>query len=209
MDFLYANMQRGTDYVADVQLACARGCAHCCTVFVEASAPEALYAVAMMSADQRARAVEAVNAACSQTTGLSFETRFNMRVPCPLLNDNECGHYSARPLACRTAVSTDVNVCIRAYRMLTNEGIPVPLGWQAIRQGYSVALEGALLRAGLAHRYREWNDSLRMALADPTAEARWLGGADVFETAPSTSVPPTFNHQDWRTLYTQAFGTFP
>jgi hypothetical protein len=81
--------------------------------------------------------------------------------------------------------------------------------WAGLRQGYSVALEAALIRAGLAHHYREWNESLRLALNDPNAEARWLGGADVFEAVPSTSAPSTFNHPDWRTLYIQAFGTFP
>jgi hypothetical protein len=209
MEFLYSSLQAGTAHVSDVKLACARGCAHCCTVFVEASAPEVLYAVASMSEDQRARAVDAVEQACGQTGGLSFEARNDLRVPCPLLEETECGHYAARPLACRTAVSIDVEVCIRAYRMLSNEGIPVPLGWQGLRQGYSIALEGALLRAGLPHRYREWNDSLRLALANPALETQWFAGSDVFETAPSTNVPPTFNHPDWRTLYTQAFGTFP
>jgi len=209
IDFFYANLQAGTTHVSDVKLACARGCAHCCTVFVEASAPEVLFAVASMSPDQRTWATHAVAQACDQSGGRSFEERSHMRVPCPLLQETECGHYAARPLACRTAVSVDVDVCIRAYRMLSDEGVPVPLGWQGIRQGYSIALEGALLRAGLAHRYREWNDSLRLALADSSIEERWLGGADVFATAPSIDVPPTFNHPDWRTLYIQAFGTYP
>jgi hypothetical protein len=70
-------------------------------------------------------------------------------------------------------------------------------------------LEGALIRAGLAHRYREWNESLRLALADSDAETRWLAGADVFAEMPSTGAPPTFNHPDWRTLYVNAFGSFP
>jgi hypothetical protein len=81
--------------------------------------------------------------------------------------------------------------------------------WTGLRQGYSVALEGALIRAGLAHRYREWNESLRLALIDPASESRWLAGADVFDSAPNTNAPPTFNHPDWRTLYVQAFGTPP
>jgi hypothetical protein len=209
MEFLYANLGGGEKHISETRIACARACAHCCTVWVEASPPEVFYAVAAMDPTLRARALGAVEDACRQTAGLPFETRDIMRVPCPLLESDACSDYSGRPIACRTAVSTDSDVCLRAYRLLSGEGIPVPVAWSGLRQGYSVALEGALIRAGLAHRYREWNDSLRVALSDPGAEARWLGGADVFASAPSTSVPPTFHHPDWRTLYVQAFGTFP
>jgi hypothetical protein len=209
MEFLYANLNRGAQHVSDIRVACARGCSHCCTVWVEASPPEVFYAVNAMAPALREEAIRAVEEACSQTAGLGFEKRDAMRLPCPLLVEDECSNYLGRPLACRTAVSTDADVCMRAYRLLSGEGIPVPAAWAGLRQGYSVALEGALLRAGLAHRYREWNESLRLALANPAAESDWLAGADVFAGVPQVDVPPTFNHPDWRTLYTQAFGTFP
>jgi hypothetical protein len=209
MEFLYANMGAGAKHLSGTQLACARGCSHCCNVWVEASPPEVFYAVAAMTPDFRSVAVEAVDAVCGRTGGLSYEIRDTMRVPCPILNDDVCSNYSGRPLACRTAVSVDADVCLRALRQFGGEGIPVPALWTGLRQGYSVALEGALIRAGLAHRYREWNESLRLALADSDAETRWLAGADVFAEMPSTGAPPTFNHPDWRTLYVNAFGSFP
>jgi hypothetical protein len=209
MEFVYANLSSGAKHVSETQIACARGCAHCCTVWVEASPPEVLYAVAAIDPALRARAVEAVATACTQTAGLSFEARNTMRVPCPLLESDACSNYSGRPIACRTAVSTDADICMRAYHLLSGEGIPVPIVWSGLRQGYSIALEGALIRAGLAHRYREWNESLWLAMSEPDAEARWLTGSDVFAKAPSTNAPPAFNHTDWRTLYIQAFGTYP
>lgn len=209
MEFVYANLAGGAKHLSETKIACTRGCAHCCTVWVEASPPEVIFAVAAMDSPLAERAVAAVERACGQTAGLSFETRDRMRIPCPLLEGDECSHYAGRPIACRTAVSTDADICLRAYRLLSGEGIPVPLTWTGLRQGYSVALEGALIRAGLAHRYREWNESLRLALSDRETEARWLSGADVFATASSTNAPPTFNHPDWRTLYMQAFGTLP
>jgi hypothetical protein len=209
MEFVYSNLSGGAKHLSETRVACSRGCAHCCNVWVEASPPEVFYAVAAMGPELRVRAADAVEEACSQTAGLPFETRDTMRVPCPLLVEDECGHYAGRPLACRTAVSTDADVCMRAYRLLSGEGIPVPALWGGLRQGYTVALEGALIRAGLAHRYREWNESLRVALSDPGAEARWFGGTDVFTAVPSTNAPSAFSHPDWRTLYTQAFGSFP
>lgn len=209
MEFIYANLAGGTKHIADTRIACSRGCAHCCSVWVEASSPEVFYAVAAMDPAVRARAAQAVEDACRQTAGLSFEERDRMRVACPLLENDACSDYSGRPIACRTAVSTDADICLRAYRLLSGEGVPVPIVWTGLRQGYSIALEGALIRAGLAHRYREWNDSLRIALSDADAEKRWLTGTDVFANAAATNAPPTFNHPDWRTLYVQAFGTFP
>ncbi len=209
MEFVYSNLSGGAKHISETRIACARGCAHCCTVWVEASPPEVFYAVAAMDPALKAWSIETVERACAQTSGLSFEARGAARISCPLLENDACSNYSGRPIACRTAVSTDAEVCMRAYRLLSGEGIPVPIAWTGLRQGYSIALEGALIRAGLAHRYRELNDCLRLALSDPDAETRWFSGVDVFASAASTNAPPAFNHPDWRTLYIQAFGTYP
>ena len=207
MDFVYTNLSGGADYIQDSRIACARGCAHCCTTWVEASAPEVLYAVASMSPAERADYTKSVDDACSRTGGLSYEARERgSTTPCPILRDNVCSLYAGRPLTCRTAVSTDAALCHRAYRLFSGEDIPAPAVWHALRQGYSVALEGALLRAGLAHRFGEWNESLRVALSEPDAEARWLGGADVFAQVPRVNAPATFSRPNWRMLYTEAFG---
>jgi hypothetical protein len=210
MDFVYANLSGGADYIADSRIACARGCAHCCTTWVEASAPEVFYAVAAMNPAQRAGYTRSVEAACSRTGGLSYEARERgSTTPCPILRDNVCSLYGGRPLTCRTAVSTDADLCHRAYRLFSGEDIPAPAVWPALRQGYTVALEGALLRAGLPHRFREWNESLRLALSEPDAEARWLGGTDVFAHVPRVNAPATFSRPNWRTLYKLAFGELP
>jgi hypothetical protein len=209
MEFVYANLRAGAEHIGEARIACFRGCSHCCNQWVEASAPEVFYAVGAMSSSQRTRAVETVAAACQRTAGLGFETRRTMSTPCPLLEGDECGLYAGRPLACRTAVSSDAEICFRAFRLLSGEGIPFPGVWHGLRQGYTVALEGALLRAGLAHHYREWNESLRLALSDPKAEAQWLAGSDVFAAAPSANAPPTFTVPNWRAVYVEAFGSYP
>ncbi|HUG45638.1 MAG TPA: hypothetical protein VMK31_03885 [Sphingomicrobium sp.] len=106
---------------------------------------------------------------------------------CPLLEDNVCSVYHARPIVRRAAVSADEGACRRSFLSLSGENIPVPTVWRILGQGYAVALEGAILRSGLVPTEREWNESLKSALADPTAEARWLGGEDVFATVPRAS----------------------
>jgi putative zinc- or iron-chelating protein len=210
MDFVYANLSGGADHIADSRIACARGCAHCCTTWVEASAPEVFYAVAAMSPEQRADYTTAVEAACARTGGLSYEEREKgSTTPCPILRDNVCSLYEGRPLTCRTAVSTDADLCHRAYRLFSGEDIPAPPFWHPLRQAYSVALQGALLRAGVPHGFHEWNESLRVALTEPNGETRWLGGADLFAHVPRVNAPATFTRPNWRLLYAEAFGEPP
>lgn len=209
MEFIWSNMTGGARRIASVPIACANGCAHCCTLWVEASAPEVFFAVKRINVSQRAAVLDRVEAACAQTAGVSFEAREAMLTPCPLLQDNQCSIYGDRPLVCRTAVSTDAGICRRSFIEFSGEEISVPLPWNALRLRYRVALEGALFRAGLPHLSREWNESLRMALRDDTAEARWLGGADVFAGLPMPRDTVTFAHPHWRALYEHAFGSQP
>ena len=206
MDFVWSNMTAGARHVASVRTACASGCSYCCNLWVEASAPEVLFTVKQMNEVQRASARKAVDAACVQTAGASFEARDAMLTPCPLLEGTLCTAYANRPLVCRTAVSTDAEICRRSLIQFSGEEIPVPLPWTSLRNCYRVALEGALFHAGLPHLSREWNESLRIALRDSTAEAKWLAGADVFAGLPMKQDTVTFTHPHWRALYDHAFG---
>lgn len=209
MDFFYANIELGERRLANVPVACAAGCSHCCYTYVEASPPEVFYTVGMMDEAQRSEAIETVAAAYARTGGLSIIKRKGVVSPCPLLVDNRCSVYGIRPLVCRTHVSTDVEICHRAYRLFSGEIAPKPVVWQTLRDGYSVSLRGALLRSGLVYTYREWNSSLRIALSDATAEPRWLGGEDSLADATSTGAPSIFTVPSWRKLYETAFGSFP
>jgi hypothetical protein len=209
MEFMWSNLTRGAGHLAGVRTACASGCSHCCNLWVEASAPEVLFTVKRMDAARRAIALEAVEAACAQTAGVGFEERVAMLSPCPMLKGNLCTVYAERPLVCRTAVSTDAETCRRSLIQFSGEDIPVPLPWTSLRHNYRVALEGALYRAGLPHQAREWNESLRIALGDSDAEARWLAGADVFAGLPMPRDTVTHTHPHWRAIYAHAFGSLP
>lgn len=209
MEFLYANMSAGSRLLGEAKIACGRGCSHCCHSWVDASAAEVLATVKSMSPGQRARALAAVAGICESTGGKGFEARTAMVTPCPLLDDHACSAYAARPIVCRSAVSADAAACGRSYLELSGENIPVPTVWRALGQGYAVALEAAVLHAGLVPAAREWNESLRTALADPTAEGRWLSGEDVFEGAQRAAPAGTFEAPAWAAIYREAFGSQP
>lgn len=184
MYFMYENAKAGAKHIADVPVACGKGCSHCCNIWVDASPPEVFYAVGTMNRRQREAALASVLAALEQTEGRTFDDRGEMVTPCPLLAGNLCTVYGARPLNCRTAVSADMGVCERSYIEISGEDIPTPLVWVRLRQGYGVALRAALQNAGLVGTSREWNASLRIALTESDAEARWFAGEDVFAAAP-------------------------
>lgn len=209
MEFLYSNMGAGSRLLGDVRIACGRGCSHCCHSWVDASAAEVLFAAKSMGPAQRLRAMAAVETMCESTSGRGFDARAAMVTPCPLLEDHACSAYAARPIVCRSAVSADAPACARAYIELSGESIPVPTQWRALGQGYAVALEAAALHAGLVPAAREWNESLRIALGDPTAEARWLGGEDVFAAAQRAAAAGTFEAPAWAAVYREAFGSPP
>ena len=71
------------------------------------------------------------------------------------------------------------------------------------------ALECAILHAGLSAASHEWNESLWLALGDPSAEARWLAGEDVFRDAPRGDRSGAMENASWVPLYRQAFGIAP
>lgn len=209
MEFVYANMTGGTRLIGDVQIACGRGCSHCCHSWVDATAAEVLFAVKSMPPAQRLRATAAVESRCGQTGGHGFDARTAMVTPCPLLEDHACSAYHGRPIVCRSAVSADAAACGRSYLELSGESIPVPSVWRVLGQGYAVALEAAILRAGLVPAAREWNESLRVALGDATAEERWLAGDDVFGAAQRASATGAFGNPAWAAIYREAFGSLP
>ncbi|MDT9600016.1 YkgJ family cysteine cluster protein [Sphingosinicella rhizophila] len=209
MDYVYANMVRGTQFIAAIPVSCEKGCSYCCNTWVDAMPPEAIYTIKMMSPEQKDRIREAVDRTSQRTGGVAHAGRLSMVTACPLLADNICSVYQHRPLACRAATSVDVAICKRSLMDKSGEKIPSPVLWRDLRQGYGVALEGAILNAGLARLSREWNESLRIGLASPDVEERWLSGFDDFADVPRSPYPTTFEIPHWRELYQEAFGSPP
>lgn len=210
MDFVYSSMTEGAQFIERVPVACAAGCSFCCRSWVDASPPEVLFAVNAIPRGQRERARQAVKAVCNVTTGVAFTERGRkVNPPCPLLESNLCTVYGERPVNCRTTVSTDASLCKATFVEGSKEGFPGLKVWMTLRDSYSTALEGALINAGLACQAREWNESLRIALATPDAEERWLKGKDDFSTAQASPAPPIFENPMWRSIYEQAFGALP
>ncbi|TIX54704.1 MAG: hypothetical protein E5V33_24835, partial [Mesorhizobium sp.] len=157
-------------------IACSKGCWYCCTVWVAASIPEVIHFANTVPAGQKAGFSTRLDESLSQFGHLSFDQRGDTVTPCPALVDKLCSNYQNRPNTCRTAMSADADICRRSYVELSGEDIPTPMSINGIRGIFVVALECALVHAGLVPGAYEFQAALKRTLADPTIERRWLNG---------------------------------
>ncbi len=170
--------------------ACAAGCAYCCHLTVEASAPE-VFLIAAFLAHLPAERLEAVKARVRQTAtavrGLSPDARVRAAVPCALLEEGRCSVYGVRPLGCRSWNSRDARACAQVMEQGGGDLRPVqdqrPGGIESgIRAGFAAALQEAGLPEDDTRRC-ELNTALQIALEDPSALSGWLGGTDTLAPA--------------------------
>jgi hypothetical protein len=193
--------------IAGVEIACRKGCSHCCNIWVSATAPEAIYVVkSIRAADKPPCTRESAAAAHALTEGKSYRERAGMFLPCPMLEMNVCSVYPWRPLMCRGAASVDAALCERAYTRHSGEQIPQPLPYAVMSTGYAVALSGALRHAGLAATPGEYNAALMLAFDRSEAEGAWLDGADILAGLPRSPGSDVFEAPWNRKLYEEAFG---
>jgi hypothetical protein len=199
---LNRQMKRTAKLLEDVPVAYRKGCSFCCNLWVDATAPEVLTAFKAIRKSQEL--VASVRKANKLYSSLTFEQRWGMLTPCPMLADNLCSIYGGRPRVCRTAVSQDADACRRTYLEHSQEGIPTPLAHVVAKTGFAMALAGALKRACLPHVSYEFIGALNKALDTQECERRWLEGEDIFSDVQRSPVDVLTAPQNLK-LYHAAF----
>ncbi|MFO1183671.1 MAG: YkgJ family cysteine cluster protein [Bauldia sp.] len=202
LDYLYGCMQGSLAALRDVKTGCRKGCWFCCTTWVDATAPELIYAMrdVRRGSPKARRAADAF----ARFGALPFVERARTVAPCPMLEDNACSIYDDRPALCRAAASTDAAACERAFLMLAPEPFPSPVLHVRTGTDYALAVAAALKHAGLNHRTLELMGGMARVLVTDNAEARWLDGEDIFaglQTGPHDTLADP--HHD--ALYRAAF----
>ena len=205
MHFIYSNFEKSAAQIPTGTVACRKGCSHCCNIWTDAYAPELIFLAKQIrrSHPEQRNLIESVGRFSARQ---SFEVREKLPISCPLLIDHQCSLYQYRPLNCRTSNSLDAAACEKAFIQCEDVEIPLQAGWDVLAQTYSMALKGALVHAGLAYEPYELYSSLRVCMADPEVERKWLSGYNVFENAQKVSALRPFTHPFWRDLYERAFG---
>ena len=175
-----------TGRVEQASIACAAGCAFCCRNSVEITVPEALaLATAVRQGADSAPLIQRFQATAPMIAGLKPLQRQAKAIPCPILVDEGCSRYSARPLACRSTYATSAQACERDLASVSSGGpgkpIKMPATPQVIRTGVVDGITSGLARRGLQADTVELIEATTVVLTDPSAVDRWFAGEQVFQ----------------------------
>lgn len=169
-------------------VACRAGCSHCCHhQFVTAIVPEVLRLAATIRAtysEERLAGLQERIAAYLEIVRATPgpERLSTVKATCPILEEELCGAFEARPLACRRHNSVDVEACIR-YRSGERK-VPALANNEQIRVGQSLLSGWALglRRLRLQEAIVELVPALDIALRNPDADERYLAGEPLFDS---------------------------
>ncbi len=166
------------------EIACRKGCAHCCYNLVTASAPELSFLadhIQSLPAEMSSKLQENIRLSAEKVQGLTAAERISVSVPCPLLGDEgACLVYEHRPLSCRAFVSFDVEACIAE---IAGQDIEVPSGpnGQTQRLLLIIAFKRALKEQGRDIASLEMITGLNRILSNPDIMSQWEAGESVFD----------------------------
>lgn len=124
---LYDQTEQHTPKVeAPRALACKKGCSYCCHLRVDTSMPEMLHLTGWLIDNLPMEEVleikEKAEAKWEKTSKLSDEEIKHVRIPCPLLKNDVCVAYGARPVNCRGFYSVDLSKCIEGFQNPYKDG---------------------------------------------------------------------------------------
>jgi Fe-S-cluster containining protein len=168
-------------------IACRAGCAWCCSLFVSATAPEIIQIAEYLRATRAAADLAALHERLLERelllAGKTAEQRSAARLPCVLLENQQCSVYPARPLACGSWTSTSAERCEASWRRHWAETITTNEMQLWLYGGVMLGLREGLDSYGLASEQLDLTIALRIALDTPDAAERWLAGEPVFTDA--------------------------
>jgi Fe-S-cluster containining protein len=176
------------EQLVDTQaIACRAGCAWCCSLFVSATAPEILqiadYLRKTRSSDDLAVLHERLIEREQLLAGKTAEQRSAARLPCVLLDNQQCSVYPVRPLACGSWTSTSAERCEESWRRHWATKITANQMQLWLYGGVMLGLYEGLNAYGLDSDELDLTTALRIALDMPDAAERWLAGEPIFAPA--------------------------
>lgn len=167
--------------------ACKAGCGHCCHMRVVATIPEVAALVHFMVTNFPREAITAIRQRVIETSrhtrGMSDEQWGLGHHACPLLVDDKCSVYVARPLDCRAYNSTDVRLCRVAAQNYLEWDVPTDNSWTLALKSAQAGFLQAIAGIGQRPRLVELTAALRVIFSEARAIERWLAGENPFADA--------------------------
>ena len=190
---LIANAQSWADTLIDQspqknQRACHAGCAWCCYLpVVLVTTAEALALARWLRSHCSTSELDALRHRLSARLQRQQAPAEKDALPlaCPLLRNNRCMVYEARPLKCRAWNSLRLADCEQAYGH-GSSAHQVPIDTPAFVMGNAVlsGLTDSVTTAGLDGSHHELCQALDQALTQSDAAERWQQGEKVLSTQP-------------------------
>ena len=179
----FADNRIATDPPA-TPIACRVGCSFCCYIRVHLTPMELIFLVGSIQSNFSENEIIALKNGLESidpiTRGMTDEERGRAKIPCPLLVDNRCSAYEARPLECRGYNSTNVEACRQAFNNYDTWDVPIFSPQYLAFKNTQAALARA---TNNSVELLELTTALRIALNDDAAIDRWLAGENTFQKA--------------------------
>ena len=159
-------------------VACRAGCGTCCHVPVGVQAHEVFLAAEFIQARFSSGDLEAVIARFAAHrvafAGRTMQERAALKIPCALLRNDSCSIYEARPEACRSHHSSNLDGCrsnLGSGLDIVDVLIPEIRGRMfAVMLG----IDQAVAEAGFDDRAYDFGSAMHEALTNSLCAARWM-----------------------------------
>jgi Fe-S-cluster containining protein len=165
-------------------VACRAGCGTCCHVPVGVQAHEVLLAAEFIQTRFPPGDFEAVVARLAAHraafAGRTMDERSALKMPCALLREGSCSIYEARPEACRSHHSRNLDGCRSNLESgLDTVDVLIP----EIRGrmfAVMLAIDQAVVEAGFDGQAYDFGSALHEALTDSLCAVRWMQRQSAF-----------------------------
>ncbi|WP_368030326.1 YkgJ family cysteine cluster protein [Arcobacter sp. s6] len=104
-------------------IACSKGCSHCCNTRVEITEPEAVFIYSYIKDNLNQEQQNAIFSKIKEITNITSQMQttddhIKLQIPCIFLNNQICSIYEIRPFICREFHSVDLESCLNCYNKL-------------------------------------------------------------------------------------------
>lgn len=166
------------------EMACTRGCPHCCVLNVSVLLPEAMRIAETIKAEWSETAWSALQKRlvhhCNWARWMEDEERVMRGAFCPLLDtEGNCSIHPVRPLVCRGVASLDSSSCRNAFDPIIDEhdrSVPADLQRRAAYDQVFMALGRALVNHGLDDRSIELGVGILAFAQNPEFKTLYISG---------------------------------